>query len=83
MTDAPSLTATFGLRSGAGWPAPDDPGGDDDAELDRRDLIFDRLLDEVGLIRPVRRLASLPAHQRVPPAVNLRPDGDHLAAGRW
>jgi hypothetical protein len=25
----------------------------------------------------VRRLAGPPAHQRVLPAVNLRPDGDH------
>jgi hypothetical protein len=32
--------ALGGLRA-AGWPAPEDPGGDDDAELDGRDLICD------------------------------------------
>jgi hypothetical protein len=35
-----------GLRA-AGWPAPEDPGRDDDAELHGCDLICDRLLDEV------------------------------------
>ncbi len=30
----------------AGRPALEDPGGDDDTELDGRDLIGDRLLDE-------------------------------------
>ena len=30
---------------------PEDPGGDDDAGLDGRDLICDRLLDEVGWLR--------------------------------
>ena len=37
-----------GPRAG---PHPEDPGGDDDAELDGRDLICDRLLDEVGWLR--------------------------------
>ena len=50
MTDAPSLTATFELRA-AELAAPQDPGGHDDAELDRRDLIFNRLLDEESWIR--------------------------------
>ena len=34
-----------------GWPAPEDPGGDDDAELDGRSLICDRLVDEAGWLR--------------------------------
>jgi len=38
------------LRS-AGWPAPEDPDGDDDAELDGRDSIADRLSDEVSWLR--------------------------------
>ena len=38
----------WGELRAAGWPAPEDPGGDDDAGLDGRDLIRDRLLDEVG-----------------------------------
>ncbi len=43
-------TALEKLRA-AGWPAPEDPDADDDAELDGRDLICDRLVDEVGWIR--------------------------------
>jgi hypothetical protein len=35
----------------AGWPAPEDPGWDDEVELDGRDLICDRLLDEVDWLR--------------------------------
>ena len=46
--DLDGLDAALGELRAAGWPAPEDPGGDDDAELDGRDLICDRLLDEVG-----------------------------------
>ena len=45
------LDAALGELRAAGWPAPEDPGGDDDAGLDGRDLICDRLLDEVGWLR--------------------------------
>ena len=45
------LDAALGELRAAGWPAPEDPDGDDDAELDGRDLICDRLLDEVGWLR--------------------------------
>jgi hypothetical protein len=45
------LDAALGELRAAGWPAPEDPGGDDDAELDGRDLICDRLADEAGWIR--------------------------------
>jgi hypothetical protein len=45
------LDAALGVLRAAGWPAPEDPGGEDDAELDGRDLICDRLLDEVGWLR--------------------------------
>jgi hypothetical protein len=45
------LDAALGGLRAAGWPAPEDPGGDDDAELDGRDLICDRLLNEVGWLR--------------------------------
>ena len=38
----------WGELRAAGWP---DPNADDDAELDGRDLICDRLVDEVGWIR--------------------------------
>jgi hypothetical protein len=38
----------LGELQAAGWPTPD---GDDDAELDGRELIADRLTDEVGWLR--------------------------------
>jgi hypothetical protein len=37
------LDAALGELRAAGWPAPEDPGGDDDAELDARELIADRV----------------------------------------
>ena len=49
--DLDELDAALGELRAAGWPAPEDPGGDDDAELDGRDLVCDRLLDEVGWLR--------------------------------
>ena len=49
--DLDELDARLGELRAAGWPAPEDPGGDDDAELDGRDLICDRLADEVDWIR--------------------------------
>jgi hypothetical protein len=36
------------VSSGGGLAGPEDPDGDDDAELDGRELIADRLVDEVG-----------------------------------
>src|SRR5271165_4317446 len=39
--DMDELDAALGGLRAAGWPAPEDPGGDDDAELDGRDLICD------------------------------------------
>jgi hypothetical protein len=41
------LDAALGELRAAGWPAPEDPDGDDDAELGGRDSIADRLSDEV------------------------------------
>jgi hypothetical protein len=49
--DLDELDAALGELRAAGWPAPEDPGVDDGAELDGRDLICDRLLDEVDWIR--------------------------------
>ena len=65
--DLDELDAALGELRAAGWPAPEDPGGDDDAELDGRDLICDRLLDEVDWIRQCAGWLSPPAHQRVSP----------------
>jgi hypothetical protein len=49
--DLDELDAALGELRTAGWPAPEDPGGDDDTELDGHGLICDRLLGEAGWIR--------------------------------
>ena len=67
--------ALGGLRA-AGWPAPEDPDGDDDAELDGRDLICDRLLDEAGWLRQCAGWLRQLDRGGYPPAVNLRPSAD-------
>jgi hypothetical protein len=75
--DLDELDAALGELRAAGWPAPEDPGGDDDAELDGRDLICDRLVDEAGWIRQCASWLTHLHASEFPPAVNLRPDGDH------
>jgi hypothetical protein len=71
------LDAALGELRAAGWPAPEDPDGDDDAELDGRELIADRLVDEAGWVRQCSGwLTRLHADDH-PPAVSLRPGGDH------
>lgn len=63
------------LRS-VGWPAPEDPDSDADAELDGRDLIADRIGDEVAWLRRcVTWLAQLD-EGGYPPVVNFRPASD-------
>ena len=74
--DLDELDAQLGELRAAGWPAPEDPDGDDDAELDGRDSIADRLSDEVSWLRQCADwLAHLDAGS-YPPAVNLRPAAD-------
>ena len=75
--DLDELDAALGELRAAGWPAPKDPGGDDDAELDGRALICDRLADEVGWLRQCADWLTHLHTSEYPPAVNLRPDGDH------
>jgi hypothetical protein len=75
--DLDELDAALGELRAAGWPAPEDPGVDDDAELDGRDLICDRLVDEVGWLRQCAGWLTHLHTSEYPPAVNLRPDGDH------
>jgi hypothetical protein len=70
------LDAALGGLRAAGWPAPEDPDGDDDAELDGRDLICDRLLDEVGWLRQCPGWLTHLYTKGFPSAVNLRPEGD-------
>ena len=65
------------MSRAAGWPAPEDPDGDDDAGLDGRDLICDRLLDEVGWLRQCAGWLTHLHTKGFPSAVNLRPEGDH------
>jgi hypothetical protein len=69
-----------GLRA-AGWPVPEDPDGDDDAELDGRDLICDRLLDEVGWLCQCAGWLTHLHTKEFPPVVNLRPEDDHPRPG--
>ncbi len=75
--DLDELDTARGELRATGWPAPEDPGEDDDAELDGRDLICDRLVDEVGWIRQCAGWLTHLHASEYPPAVNLRPDGDH------
>ena len=53
--DLDELDAALGELRAAGWSAPEDPDGDDDAEPDGRDTIADRLAGEAGLASAVRR----------------------------
>ena len=75
--DLDELDTALGDLRAAGWPAPENPGGDDDAELDGRDLICDRLVDEVGWLRQCADWLTHLHTSEYPPAVNLRPEGDH------
>jgi len=68
-------TTLTGLRT-AGWPAPEDPDGDEDAELDGRDLVADRLGDEVAWLRTCAEWLVQLETGPYPPAVNLRPAAD-------
>ena len=75
--DLDVLDAQLGELRAADWPPPEDPDGDGDAELDGRELIADRLVDEVGWLRQCSGWLTRPHAGEFPPAVNLRPGGDH------
>lgn len=68
-------TMLTGLRT-AGWPAPEDPDGEEDAELDGRGLVADRIGDEVASLRTCAGWLVQLETGRYPPAVNLRPAED-------
>ena len=74
--DLDELDAQLGELRAAGWPAPEDPDGDDDAELDGRDSIADRLSDEVSWLRQCADWLAHLGADSYPPAVNLRPAAD-------
>lgn len=74
--DLDELDVVLGQLREVGWPAPEDPDAGEDVELNGRELIADRLEDEVDWLRQV---ASWLVHLDAggyPPAVNLRPSED-------
>lgn len=75
--DPDELDAVLGELRAAAWAAPEDPGGDDDAGLDGRDLVCDRLLDEVSWLGQCAGWLTRLHISEYPQAVNLRSDGDH------
>ena len=76
--DLNSLDAALGeLRSLYGWPAPEDPDGSRDDELGGRELIAERLGDEVEWLRDCAGWLAQLDHGEHPPVINLRPEADH------
>lgn len=77
------LDAALGELRAAGWPAPEDPDGDDDAELDGRELSADRLVDEAGWLRQwaggLTRLHTDGATRQRPTCVRAA----IIPSGRW
>ncbi len=74
--DLDVLEGTLGQLREVGWPAPEDPDAGEDVELGGRELVADRLDDEVDWLRQVASwLVQLDAGG-YPPAVNLRPSED-------
>ena len=69
-------TALGELRSLYGWPAPEDPDGSRDEELAGRELIADRLVDEVRWLRDCAAWLEQLELGAYPPVVNLRPEAD-------
>jgi hypothetical protein len=62
----------LGELRAAGWPAPEDLDSSEDTELDGREVIADRLCDEVEWIRRCRGWLHDLHPQTYPTAVNLR-----------
>jgi len=81
--DLDELDAALGELRTAGWPAPEDPDAGEDAELDDRDTIADRICDEVGWLRRCTDWLAQLDTGRYPPAVNLRPATDWPDTGCW
>ena len=74
--DLDELDAALGELRAAGWPTPEDPDGDDDEELDGRERLADRLVDEVDWLRQCAGWLRQLDGGGYPPAVNLRPAAD-------
>ena len=81
VADIDSLDAALGeLRSLYGWPAPEDPDGSHDGELAGRELIAQRLGDEVEWLRDCTIWLAQLELGEYPPVINLRPEADHPSA---
>jgi hypothetical protein len=74
--DLDELDAALGELRTAGWPAPEDPDAGENAELEDRDTIADRICDEVGWLRRCTDWLAQLDTSSYPPAVNLRPATD-------
>jgi hypothetical protein len=74
--DLDALYAALGELRAAGWPAPEDPDSDEDADLDGRDHLADRLSEEVDWLRQCAGWLRQLDGGGYPPAVNLRPSAD-------
>jgi hypothetical protein len=75
----PELEAALAELRQAGWPAPEDPSGSDDEELDGRDSVAARLVDEVRWILECAGWVEQLAAGGHRPVVNLRPADDEDA----
>ena len=74
--DLDALDAALGELRAAGWPAPEDPDSDEDTDLDGRDHLADRLLDEVNRLRQCAGWVRHLYGGGYPPAVSLHPSAD-------
>jgi hypothetical protein len=71
-----ALEAALGELRAAGWPAPEDPDSDEDADLDGRDHLAGRLSDEVDWLRQCAGWLRQLDGGGYLPAVSLRPAAD-------
>ena len=77
--DLTAVEAQLGALREAGWSAPEDPEADaDDADLAGRDLIADRIADEVAWLRRCVAWLEQLDTGGYPLVVNLRPEDDWL-----
>ncbi len=74
--DLDRLEVTLGQLREVGWPAPQDPDTGGDPELDRRDLIAERLDDEAEWLRRAAGWLTQLDAGGYPPVVNVGPSGD-------
>jgi hypothetical protein len=81
-SDPDELDAVLGELRAAAWAAPEDPGRDDDAGLDGRDLVCDRLLDEVSWLGQCAGWLTRCTSASIPRRSTCAPTAI-TPAGRW